>query len=206
MTRGDCVKSKFTILSTVFILMICIFCTGCGDSEHEKSPEISDKYDYTGTWIGQSDVNSIMILNIMRSDKEDVKNNYMLTVIHYILSSNIKDNIPKDAKVWNLNWTDVYGIYEATGTEEKLTFENGSGGYLGHIEVKVSGKNMTFTNTRSEKSFKLKRMTDYDDMVELANKLKSDITKNADELVRKQYPNLKFNIVDNTDYPAKIIK
>ena len=192
-----------SILKSLFLIVVCLCCVGCGgDNKHEKEALLEDEYGYTGSWIGQISDNEFVILNIMRSDEKN-KNIYALMYYDYALASYDKEEeINENTTQWKLHWINDYNIYEAKVNDEKMILL--SRDY--HFEIKVDGKNMTLTINELQKNFKLKRITDYDDMKDEIKDLKKKIANNLQTKINKKYPNLKLIITDKSKDISKIIK
>ena len=195
-------KYQSIILKTLLIIMVCISCVGCGgDSEHETEALIEDEYGYTGSWLGQISDNEFIILNIMRADEKDNKI-YALMYYDYGLVSYSDKEINDSTTQWKLHWINDFNIYEAKGNEEKMVFLSKDNPF----EIKVDGKNMTLNINDSKDSFKLKRISDYEDMKDEVKTLKKNMVANLQTQINKQYPNLKLVVTDETKDLKKIIK
>ena len=112
-------KSKLTM----FILLVTLICFGCGNNEHEIELETDDKYDYSGTWIGQTSPTSFLILNICRANEAESPYKYALVNAFYYL----KIQWNPSERLISLSWEIAPDIRDAEvlKNQEELTLETG---------------------------------------------------------------------------------
>ena len=210
-------RLKQNILCVTLILLIAIFCFGCGKNEHEIEPDLEDKYGYSGTWFGQVSQNSFMIFNIL--PKKELKESYFsksaftydMVNFVYVLSSSGEINDREIILAWQIVMderqadfkkdTETLFIYGGISAGPGLGFENTSG--WGHM--KRDGKKLLLANDKNE-TIKFVQEDDYDDLLDEVDELKEKIEEDIKKALRSHYPNAKIKIVNNFKPPAFVIK
>lgn len=206
---------KRNILGATLILFIALFCFGCGKNEHEIEASIEDKYDYTGTWVGKTGVNSFSIINIYRKDEREKP--YMYDVWIFACGLTLSPGAQLNSGKNNLQWVSFTDVHEAEASGDGSLFmfggtALGSSGSSwttdGRQTMSRDGKNLIVSLNSGDvtDSIVFKREDDYDDLLETVDDLKDDIASSVKKTLRNDYPNAELVIVDKSERPLPIIK
>ena len=195
---------------TTLILLIAIFCFGCGKNEHETEMEIDDKYGYAGTWIGQSPNFSFMIFNITRESKSESPYSYLLVNLVYFLEIKGTPNEQLVTASWEMA-TDFRGAV-VLDNQDDLILDNGltlgdgvSDTSMLWRQMRHDGNNLVFVSD-TNKDFKFSREDDYDDLLDEIADLKKRIFSDFKKEMNRRFPNARVNIIDNAKPPNKLLK
>lgn len=196
---------KHNILGVTLILLITLFLFGCGKNEHEIEATIEDEYDYIGTWIGQVDATSFLVINIVRSNAKE-KPPYVYTVMTFGYGLKLGgENNGKITLVWCSN--SLPDIREAeTKPDEALWFFGGFSnlGIQNNI-ARRKGKKLILSSENDTNPIEFSREDDYADLLDTIDELKENISANVKKAIRADYPNGEINIIDSSNPPNVVI-